>query len=266
MARTIIKARDVVKEYESSDLSIKALNGISLEIKEGEMVTVMGPSGCGKTTLLNCLSGLDSINSGTIEIDGRKISEMDNIEKSAYRAKNIGFVFQFYNLLPVLSARENVELPLLLTRVRPQEARRAALEMLDKVGLLDWQNHKPSQLSGGQRQRVTIARSLVNNPTIVFADEPTGDLDSKSSDAIMELLTELNRCEGTTFLIVTHDSKIADNALRTIIMRDGQIEEDARNEGYSFECPEAYTDEKFGGTEFKTRKSGERGRSARRWR
>ena len=242
---TIISARDVVKVYDTTEVAVRALNGVSLDIKRGEMVAVMGPSGCGKTTLLNTLSGLDEITEGQIIIDGDDIARMDDFDKSAYRANNIGFVFQFYNLLPVLTARENVELPLLLAKRSPREARERAEHVLDLVGLKDWANHTPAELSGGQRQRVTIARALANNPAIVFADEPTGDLDSKTGKEVMELMVHLNQCEGTTFLVVTHDEHIGANAPRRITMKDGVVVGDERNPEYSYECPLAYTDARF---------------------
>jgi len=251
---TIIKAEGVLKVYETEELKVNALNGISLELQAGEMVSVVGPSGCGKTTLLNCLSGLDSVNAGTIKIAGEDISKMDDTRKSAYRARSIGFVFQFYNLLPVLNAQENVELPLLLARVKPEEARKRSLAVLEQVGLADWHCHMPSELSGGQRQRVTIARALVNKPAIVFADEPTGDLDSKTSREIMDLLLDLNRCEGTTFMIVTHDNELADRTRRKIFMKDGMIEEDKRNQDYDFTCPAAFSDARLAQKDFVTRK------------
>jgi len=245
MAKTIIETKDVVKIYDTGDVKVKALNGISITLKKGEMVAVMGPSGCGKTTLLNCLSGIDDITNGDIYIEGKNIAKLNDFEKSAYRANNIGFVFQFYNLLPVLTAQENVELPLLLAKKSQKEAKKTALKMLDLVGLKDWATHKPAELSGGQRQRVTIARALANTPAIVFADEPTGDLDSKTSEEIMNLLMELNRCEGITFLIVTHDPNVGKNVPRKITMKDGQIQSDVRNKDYDFTCPAAYTDKRF---------------------
>jgi putative ABC transport system ATP-binding protein len=243
--KTIVSTKDLVKIYDTGEVKVTALNGISMELQQGEMVAVMGPSGCGKTTLLNCLSGLDDITSGVVEIDGKNIATLNDFDKSAYRASNIGFVFQFYNLLPVLTAIENVDLPLLLSKKSPKEARATAKKMLELVGLEDWATHKPAELSGGQRQRVTIARALANTPAIVFADEPTGDLDSKTSQEIMDLLMELNRCEGITFLIVTHDPNIGKNVPRKITMKDGRILSDNRNRDYDFTCPEAYTDKKF---------------------
>jgi putative ABC transport system ATP-binding protein len=245
MLKTIIETKDVVKIYDTGDVKVNALNGISLTLEKGEMVAVMGPSGCGKTTLLNCLSGIDDITQGDIYIEGKNIAKLNDFEKSAYRANNIGFVFQFYNLLPVLTAQENVELPLLLAKKSQKEAKNTALKMLDLVGLKDWATHKPAELSGGQRQRVTIARALANTPAIVFADEPTGDLDSKTSEEIMNLLMDLNRCEGITFLIVTHDPNVGKNVPRKITMKDGQIKSDVRNKDYDFTCPVAHTSKSF---------------------
>ncbi len=190
------------------------------------MLAIMGPSGCGKTTLLNCVSGLDSIDGGTILIDGTDINKLNDNAKTTYRARNMGFVFQFYNLLPVLSAVENVELPLVVSGVGGKEARQRALAALERVGLRDWAGHRPAQLSGGQRQRVTIARALVNEPAIVWADEPTGDLDSKTADEIMALMRRLNREQRQTFVIVTHDRRIGEMCDRIITMRDGLVVDD----------------------------------------
>jgi putative ABC transport system ATP-binding protein len=187
------------------------------------MVAIMGPSGCGKTTLLNCLSGLDAIDEGLILINGEDINSMSDNKRTEFRARQMGFVFQFYNLLPVLSAVENVELPLLVSGTRANEARRKAESALDLVHLRDWAKHKPSQLSGGQRQRVTIARALVNAPAIVWGDEPTGDLDTQNADEIMDLIQRLNREQGQTFVIVTHAPEVAARCHRIIHMIDGQI-------------------------------------------
>lgn len=195
-------------------------------MKEGEMIAVMGPSGCGKTTLLNCLSGLDDITGGEILIRGTRLSEMNDRTRTSYRAQKIGFIFQAYNLLPVLTAAENVELPLLISGIAPKEARKMAIESLRSVGLEDWQGHKPAELSGGQQQRVTIARSLVNRPEIIFGDEPTGNLDSESSKDIMVLLKALNKQNKQTFIIVTHDFNVGKLADRIVMMRDGRIEKD----------------------------------------
>lgn len=222
----IVVAKSLSKTYDSGKVKVDALKGVSLSVKEGEMVAVMGPSGCGKTTLLNCLSGLDDLTGGEVYIRGKPLSKMNDRTRTKYRAEKIGFVFQSYNLLPVLTAAENVELPLILSGVPPKEARKKAVEALKAVGLEDWQSHKPSELSGGQQQRVTIARSLVNNPEIVFGDEPTGNLDSESSKDIMVLLKKLNMENKQTFIIVTHDYNVSRMADRIVMMKDGVIEKD----------------------------------------
>ena len=219
----IIEAENVVKTYDAGSVAVQALRGVTLQVYRGEMVAIMGPSGCGKTTLLNCLSGLDEIDSGVIRIAGTDLASMTDKEKTAFRARKMGFVFQFYNLLPVLSAAENVELPLVVSGVGAHEARERALQALGMVSLRERAQHFPAQLSGGERQRVTIARSLVNNPAIVWADEPTGDLDSKNADEIMSLLERLNREQGLTFVIVTHDIGIGRRTHRILRMADGQI-------------------------------------------
>ena len=219
----IISAQKVVKTYDTGTTKVPALKGIDFSVRRGEMVGVMGPSGCGKTTLLNCLSGLDSVDSGLVMIEGEDIAKLGDKKRTAYRAKRMGFIFQVYNLLPVLTAVENVELPLLVGDVRPGEARKMANEALARVGLLDWADHRPAELSGGQRQRVTIARSLVNNPAIVWADEPTGALDSAAATDIMGLLQELNRDQGLTIVLVTHDSGVGNMCDRIVRMRDGEI-------------------------------------------
>ena len=220
----IIKATNVHKTYEGGKIKVHALRGVDLSIRKGEMVTIMGPSGCGKTTLLNCLSGLDDVTSGTIEIDGKSLTEMSENEKTEYRAHHMGFIFQFYNLLPVLTALENVELPLLISRVNPKEAQKRAMDALKMVGLKKWETHRPAELSGGQRQRVTIARSLVNNPYIVFGDEPTGDLDRETTEGILDIICDLNKKNKQTFILVTHDPKVAGRTDRILEMESGIIE------------------------------------------
>ena len=219
----IVEARGVVKTYDTGKVEVHALRGVTFGVGRGEMVAIMGPSGSGKTTLLNCLSGLDSLNGGDVRIEGVSLAEMSDRQRTDYRARRMGFVFQFYNLMPVLSSVENVELPLLVSGVSPKEARRMALDALDLVGLRDWAEHVPDELSGGQRQRVTIARALVNNPAIVWADEPTGDLDSENADEIVALMRELNEEHGLTFLIVTHDIGVGRKTDRIVRMVDGQI-------------------------------------------
>jgi putative ABC transport system ATP-binding protein len=220
----IARAVDVKKTYRTGEVEVNALQGINLEIKRGEMAAIMGPSGCGKTTLLNCLSGLDEIDSGEVYIEGVSLSKMNDRKRTDYRARRMGFVFQFYNLLPVLTAVENVEMPLLVSGVGGKEARRRAFEALNLVGLPERASHLPAELSGGERQRVTIARSLVNDPAIVWADEPTGDLDSQNAADIMQVMRRLNREQEVTFVIVTHDIGIGRQADRIIRMRDGVIE------------------------------------------
>ena len=219
----IIEAQQVKKIYRSGQLRVEALNGIDMAVEAGEMVAIMGPSGCGKTTLLNCLSGLDTIDEGNIFIQGDNLRELSDNERTTYRARHMGFIFQDFNLLPVLSAVENVELPMLIARVPAKKARSRALEMLERVGLLDRARHRPAELSGGQRQRVTIARALTNDPAIVWADEPTGNLDSENAREILDLLCRLNREHGQTFVIVTHAIEVGNLANRIITMRDGQI-------------------------------------------
>jgi putative ABC transport system ATP-binding protein len=220
----IIDATGVQKVYHTGLVSVQALRGVDLSVRRGEMVAVMGPSGCGKTTLLNCLSGLDTPDQGEIIIEGVSLSGMSDHERTDYRAKRMGFVFQFYNLLSVLSTVENVELPLLVSGVRLGEARKRSLEALEQVGLAARAYHRPAELSGGERQRTTIARALVNRPALVWADEPTGDLDSETAHEIMDVLVALNREQNLTFILVTHDRGVGDRCERIVRMRDGLIE------------------------------------------
>jgi putative ABC transport system ATP-binding protein len=219
----MINAQNVVKTYDTGTSRVQALRGIDFAVQRGEMVGVMGPSGCGKTTLLNCLSGLDDIDSGQIWLENKDLAEMKDKIRTDYRARRMGFVFQVYNLLPVLSAVENIELPLLVSGVKPKDAREKALQALNTVGLDQWADHRPAELSGGQRQRVTIARSLVNDPAIIWADEPTGALDSKTAGEIMDLMRELNQRNGLTFVLVTHDQGVGERCDRIVHMRDGVI-------------------------------------------
>lgn len=219
----VIEAIDVHKTYNTGTVQVHALKGVDLRARKGEMVAIMGPSGCGKTTLLNCLSGLDEIDTGTVTIAGTDISKMADDRKTDFRARQMGFIFQTYNLLPVLSAAENVELPLIVSGVRPREARQRAMAALETVGLGDRGNQRPNQLSGGQRQRVTVARALVNRPSIIWADEPTGALDSATAKEIMDLIVDLNEQEHQTTILVTHDPKVAARCHRTIHMADGLI-------------------------------------------
>jgi putative ABC transport system ATP-binding protein len=227
----LLVARDVRKLYRSSGGAVVALDSINLEVGRGELVAVMGPSGSGKTTMLNCLSGLDDIDSGHVLVDGRDLFAMSDAERTVHRAHAMGFIFQAFNLIPVFNAVENVELPLLLRGTAPKEARRRAVEMLDRVGLGHRATHKPNEMSGGEQQRVTIARALVGRPAIVWADEPTGNLDSTMADAVMQLLRQLNEEEQQTIVLVTHDAGIGGAAGRIVRMRDGSLESDERRAG-----------------------------------
>ncbi len=221
--RNIIEAADVKKTYHTGKMEVPALRGVDFTVSRGEMVAIMGPSGCGKTTLLNCLSGLDTINDGRILIAGTDLAKLSDNARTTFRAKEMGFVFQFYNLLPVLSAVENVELPLLVSGVKPKHARERAIQALGQVGLEPQASQKPAELSGGQRQRVTIARALVNQPSIVWADEPTGDLDTETANDVMRVMRELNEQNQQTFVVVTHDPRIGGMCDRIIRMQDGRV-------------------------------------------
>ncbi len=219
----IISAKGIHKTYHTGTVEVQALRGVDFIVRRGEMVAVMGPSGCGKTTLLNCLSGLDGFDQGEVVIEGTQLPRMTDNERTDYRARRMGFVFQLYNLLPVLSSVENVEMPLLVSGVPSAKGRKMALEALAMVGLPGVADRVPAELSGGQRQRVTIARALVNQPAIIWADEPTGDLDSETTGEIMNLLCKLNKDNKQTFVLVTHSDEVAKRADRIVRMRDGLI-------------------------------------------
>jgi putative ABC transport system ATP-binding protein len=223
LEQTIIQAQKVRKIYRSGQLRVEALRNIDMAVAPGEMVAIMGPSGCGKTTLLNCLAGLDTIDEGDIFIQGDNLRDLSDNERTAYRARHMGFVFQDFNLLPMLSAAENVELPMLVSGISSRKARKRALEMLDRVGLADRAQHRPAELSGGQRQRVTIARALINEPAIIWADEPTGNLDSEAANDVMDLLCLFNNEFGQTLVVVTHALEVGQRANRIIRMQDGSI-------------------------------------------
>jgi ABC-type lipoprotein export system ATPase subunit len=225
----MIEATGVQKVYDAGGLRVRALRGVDLGVRRGEMVAIMGPSGCGKTTLLNVLSGLDDLSDGEVYVDGESIKGMSDRRRTRFRAEKMGFIFQSYNLIPVLSAIENVELPLLVAGHKPKKARQWAQDAIEMVGLADQAKKRPNEMSGGQQQRITVARSLVNNPAIVWADEPTGALDSETSKGIMDLLVRLNESEQQTFVLVTHDAAVAARAHRTIRMRDGRITSDEVN-------------------------------------
>jgi ABC-type lipoprotein export system ATPase subunit len=225
----MIEATGVQKVYAAGGLRVRALRGVDLAVRRGEMVAIMGPSGSGKTTLLNVLSGLDDLSVGEVYVNGESIKGMSDRRRTRFRAEKMGFIFQSYNLIPVLSAIENIELPLLVAGSKPKKARQLAQDALEVVGLADQAKKRPAEMSGGQQQRITVARSLVNNPAIVWADEPTGALDSETSKGIMDLLVRMNEREQQTFVLVTHDAAVAARAHRTIRMRDGRIASDESN-------------------------------------
>ena len=219
----LVSIRELHKTYQRGPEKVDVLHGIDLDIAERDFVALMGPSGSGKTTLLNLIGGLDSPSGGEIEIAGQRIDRMSSGQLSNWRSDNVGFVFQFYNLMPTLSAQKNVELPLLLTRLSGAQRKRNAEIALTLVGLADRRSHKPNELSGGQQQRVAIARAIVSDPTLLICDEPTGDLDRQSAEEILALLQSLNRDHGKTIVMVTHDPKAADHAQRTIHLDKGTL-------------------------------------------
>ena len=227
----MVVAENILKTYDTGTVKVYALKGVTLAVTRGEMVAIMGPSGCGKTTLLNCLSGLDDVDSGAIKIRGTDLAQMSDDEKTRYRAQRMGYIFQAYNLLPVLTAAENVELPLLVSGTKAREAREKAGAALEMCGLAHRERHYPAELSGGEQQRVTIARALVNQPEIVWADEPTGNLDSANSEEITALMRRLNRERGVTFVIVSHDISVGRMTDRLIRMADGEIVEELSMDG-----------------------------------
>ncbi|MBK8068275.1 MAG: ABC transporter ATP-binding protein [Rhodanobacteraceae bacterium] len=223
MTQALVQINNVVKHYTRGKQVVEVLHGITLDIPKGDFVALMGPSGSGKTTLLNLIGGLDQPTRGEIIVDGQRIDRMSSTELSRWRARHVGFVFQFYNLLPVLTAERNVELPLLLTSMGGAERLKRANLALEIVGLKDRARHKPKELSGGQEQRVAIARALVSDPTLLVCDEPTGDLDRKTADEILTLLQRLNREHGKTIVMVTHDPKAAEYAARTVHLDKGTL-------------------------------------------
>jgi putative ABC transport system ATP-binding protein len=225
MSGPILRAEALRKVYRTGAEEVVALQDIEFEVREGEFVSVMGPSGSGKTTLLNCCSGLDDIDGGRVLLDGTDLHALTDAQRTANRASSMGFIFQAYNLIPVFSAVENVELPLLLAGTDPKAARSRASETLERVGLGHRLKHRPNELSGGEQQRVTVARALAGRPRIVWADEPTGALDSETAGQVLDLLRELN-ADGLTLIVVTHDEGVGHSANRVIRMRDGNIVSD----------------------------------------
>jgi putative ABC transport system ATP-binding protein len=224
-APAIVHIRDLVKEYRRGTEVVRVLDGLSLDIARGDFVALMGPSGSGKSTLLNLIGGLDRPTSGTLEIDGLRVDELSEAALGRWRADHVGFVFQMYNLLPVLTAARNVELPLLLKRLTADQRERRVAAALKLVGLEHRANHRPRELSGGQEQRVGIARAIVTDPTLLLCDEPTGDLDRKSGDEILDLLQALNREYGKTVIMVTHDPRAAERSNRVVHLDKGMLQE-----------------------------------------
>ncbi len=219
----VVEVRDVVKTYRRDDFLIKVLQGVNLQVAAGDFVALMGPSGSGKSTLLNLLAGIDRPSSGEVKVAGQDIGRLSESDLALWRRRNIGFIFQFYNLIPVLTAFENVELPLTLTRLSRAQRRVKVTTALGVVGLSDRMDHYPRQLSGGQEQRVAIARAIVTDPTLLLADEPTGDLDAKSAEDVLDLLVELNRQFGKTIVMVTHDPRAAERARTMVHLEKGQL-------------------------------------------
>ncbi|MBB1060892.1 ABC transporter ATP-binding protein [Marilutibacter spongiae] len=226
---SLVSIRDLTKTYQRGPEKIEVLHGINLEIPTGDFVSLMGPSGSGKTTLLNLIGGLDTPSGGEIEIEGQRIDRMSAGQLSHWRSQNVGFVFQFYNLMPTLTAQKNVELPLLLAPLSAADRRRRAEIALQLVGLPERGKHKPNELSGGQQQRVAIARAIVSDPKLLICDEPTGDLDRKSAEEILALLQSLNRDHGKTIVMVTHDPKAAEHATHSLHLDKGTLVEQVRH-------------------------------------
>jgi putative ABC transport system ATP-binding protein len=219
----IIKTTNLSKLYKNNDLEVQAVDGVSLSIRQGEFTAIVGPSGSGKTTLLNMIGGLDSISEGSVEIAGTNLNTMEENELIDFRLKNIGFVFQAYNLIPVLTAQENVEFIMLLQGIPVEDRKKRSEELLEQVGLAEKLKVRPNQLSGGQQQRVAVARALASKPRFILADEPTANLDSQSTSKLLDIMAEMNKKENITFLFSTHDQRVIDKARRIITIEDGKI-------------------------------------------
>lgn len=224
----LVMMSDVEKDYRLGETTVHAIRGVSLEIDAGEFVSIVGPSGCGKTTLLNMIGCIDKPSSGTVRFDERDVVALNDAQAAEVRLEHIGFVFQSFNLVPVLSVQENIELPMMLAGAKPSDRRKVAEHLVEAVGLERFATHKPSELSGGQRQRVAIARALVNGPRLVIADEPTANLDSETGTEVLQVMRRLNREEDVTFIFSTHDQKILQHASRIVRLRDGVIESEER--------------------------------------
>ena len=225
----MIQVKNLSKIYKQGELEVKAVNNISMKVYDGEFTAVVGPSGSGKTTLLNCMGGLDSCTSGGVIVDGESISSYSSNQIIKFRLNNIGFVFQSYNLIPVLSAKENIEMVMLMLGYKEEERTKRSIELLEKVEMLDMSDRRPNQMSGGQQQRVAVARALASKPKFILADEPTANLDSKSTANLIDIMSRLNREENITFIFSTHDQRVIDRARRVVTLVDGKIISD-RNE------------------------------------
>ena len=225
----MIQVKNLSKIYKQGELEVKAVNNISMKVDDGEFTAVVGPSGSGKTTLLNCIGGLDSCTSGGVTVDGESISSYSSNQIIKFRLNNIGFVFQSYNLIPVLSAKENIEMVMLMLGYKEEERTKRSIELLEKVEMLDMSDRRPNQMSGGQQQRVAVARALASKPKFILADEPTANLDSKSTANLLDIMSRLNREENITFIFSTHDQRVIDRARRVVTLVDGKIISD-RNE------------------------------------
>jgi len=225
----MIQVKNLSKIYKQGELEVKAVNNISMKVYDGEFTAVVGPSGSGKTTLLNCIGGLDSCTSGGVTVDGESISSYSSNQIIKFRLNNIGFVFQSYNLIPVLSAKENIEMVMLMLGYNEEERTKRSIELLEKVEMLDMSDRRPNQMSGGQQQRVAVARALASKPKFILADEPTANLDSKSTANLLDIMSRLNREENITFIFSTHDQRVIDRARRVVTLVDGKIIND-RNE------------------------------------
>ena len=230
---SVLETRNVKRTYQMGKVTVSALRGVSLEIEEGDFVAILGPSGSGKSTLLHVLGGLDRPDKGEVLIDGTSLYTLNDNKRADVRLRKIGFVFQFFNLLPRLTALRNVELPLTLADVGEQESVKKARGLLELVGLGDRTSHRPTELSGGEQQRVAIARALINEPKIVLADEPTGNLDTTTGGEIVRLMQRLNKEKGQTFIVVTHDPSVAENADRILFLKDGVIQGEKKSVGGS---------------------------------
>jgi len=223
---SVIKTEGVTKVYNDNSIPVHALNGVSLSVEEGEFTAIVGPSGCGKTTLLNILGGLDQPTEGEVEVANTDITAMKDSKLINFRLENIGFVFQAYNLIPVLTTKENVEFIMLLQKTSKEERNKRAMELLEEMGIADKANKRPSELSGGQQQRVAVARALASKPKFILADEPTANLDSKSTSNLLDIMAKMNKEENATFVFSTHDQRVIDKARRVITLEDGKIVSD----------------------------------------